>query len=760
MGEARGQARGHEASARRLVPVIVTLGGVAALSWEAIWQLRSTLALGVSALGTALTLATTMAGMTAGSLVLGQRMRRREPARPAALYGLLEFAIGIAGLALPFGFGALEALDTRLFAAAPALAPAVHLAGIALLLGIPTFAMGATIPVLAVLAKRCGVPLSLLYGLNTAGAAFGVLLFAFVLLPSFGLARTSGIAAALNFAACAAALYCGARRGDAPRNASMPAAEAMAAPGSTPTGRAGLAVFTTGFVTFALEVCWFRSMRAAFQSTTDSFAIMLSSVLLALALGARAVPWLRRRGVPLPMLLGGAGVAILLATPIVERIDLLAGQGGSYASMLGVWYLLSLGTIGPATLLLGTVLPWQLDARSEPARVGRLYAINTLGAVLGSLLAAWLLLPTLGFARSCWTLGIGTVLVALALSPRRAPLAIAAATSLALAMGTTASLGRDRVQGMSDLPVKRILAHAESPDSTVSVIEGEDGARRLVIDGFIATSERPGAAAYMKWMGRLPMLLHPDPKRVLVIAFGTGQTANGVREPGLERLDVAEISPSVLSMAPLFESNDGVLDDARVRTRVMDGRAWVRRSKARYDVVTLEPMPPFFAGMNALYSKEFYELAASRLAPGGIAVQWLPVHLVPQLHCASLVATFAHVFPDSILWVHPGGGTGILLGRQEANGAPLGSEWPGFERLPDPGYGLDERAVRDAVALGPDGMAAYASRGHLITDDNQLLAYGGVLRQMWARPPVRLGRSNLGVIRRVAMAQDRRSARR
>jgi len=475
------------ASARILVPAIVTLGGVAALSWEAVWQLRSTLALGVSALGTALTLATTMAGMTAGSLAAGSWLRRREIARPLRLYGLLELAIGLAGLALPLGFAVLEHVDARLFAVAPALAPGLHIVGIALLLGVPAFAMGATIPVFEILSRRLSLPLSLLYGLNTAGAALGILLFAFVLLPSFGLATTSLLAASINLAVFVAALLLGRAKGD-----SAPSHEAPArAPRATPLARAGLAVFATGFVSFGLEVSWFRSLRAAFQSTTDSFAIMLSSVLVALALGARAVPWLRRRGLRPATLLGLAAPAILLATPVVERFDLLALEGASYEWTLIGWFVLSLATIGPSMVLLGTVLPWHLDQCADPGRASRLYAINTLGAVLGSLLAAWTLLPAFGFARTSWLLGVVVSLVAFAqgVGRTRLPVAAAAALSLAFAVGTTASLGRDRVQGMDDLNVQRILAYDESPDSTVAVIEGGDGVRRLVIDGFVATSE-------------------------------------------------------------------------------------------------------------------------------------------------------------------------------------------------------------------------------------------------------------------------------
>jgi spermidine synthase len=159
------------------------------------------------------------------------------------------------------------------------------------------------------------------------------------------------------------------------------------------------------------------------------------------------------------------------------------------------------------------------------------------------------------------------------------------------------------------------------------------------------------------------MLLHPAPRRALVICFGTGQTANGVRREGVERLDIVDVSPAVLSMAPLFPSNERVLQAPGVRPIVMDGRAWLRRTSLRYDVVTLEPMSPRFAGTNALYSLEFYRLVAARLTPEGVAAQWLPIHLLSPFEAASIAATFQAVFGDASLWLDPVDHTGVLLGR-------------------------------------------------------------------------------------------------
>jgi spermidine synthase len=713
---------------RAAIHALVGIGGVAALSWEVLWQIRAALALGASAIATAITLAAAMGGMATGSWLAGRWLAGRRLARPLRTYGLLELAIGIAGILVPAGFRGLERLDAPVFAHAPGLAPLAHGLGVALLIGPAAAAMGASVPVFARVCGAHGTSLAGLYGINTLGAAAGVLANAFVLVPWLGLAGSGWLVASLN-----AGIFAATRALErAPSAGVEPLPQT---PPRLPPAGAVAVVFATGFATFALEVAWFRGLRAAFQSSTDSFAIMLFAVLLALGAGARLVPALRRIGVDPGWLLAAAAVAILVATPFVERMDILALGTEGYAERIARRSLLSVATLGLPMLLLGSVLPWLLEEYRARGGAGWLYAANTFGSVLGSLLATFALLPSLGFARSAWAIGLGVSALAAAVRPRGRALVLAAgAVALAFAVLRTEDIGRKRVLGTSSFAALRVIAFEEGAEATASVVEGEvteakGTARALVIDGFIATAEDMPSVSYMAWMGRLPMLLHPDPRRALVICFGTGQTANAVREEGPERLDVVELNPAVLRMAPLFHSNHGVLDDPRVHARVMDGRAWLRRSEDRYDVVTLEPMPPHFAGVNALYSREFYEIVASRLAPGGVVAQWVPFHLLPPFHAASIAATFQAVFPDALLW--RGLGSHILLGRREPAGAPLGSEWPGLARAaarrPESADEVAERVLLDATQL-----ARYAQAGRIITDDNQLLAYGSIHRQLWS----------------------------
>ena len=270
----------------------------------------------------------------------------------------------------------------------------------------------------------------------------------------------------------------------------------------------------------------------------------------------------------------------------------------------------------------------------------------------------------------------------------------------------------------------------EGPEATASVIEYDDGARRLIIDSSSAAGQSGPTydlgEHYSIWMGYLPMLLHPDPQRALVICFGTGQTANAVRKENPASLDIVDVNPRIFKLAHNFSSNEDVLHDPKVRAIVMDGRAYLRRATNVYDVITLEPMPPTLAGVNALYSREFYQLARNRLGPKGVIAQWLPFHSVAPLYSASIARTFLAVFPNAALWLDPDTKhDGILLGTKD-NSVPLTTRWPGFARNPIQ-RNLDPNEARQNVVLNTKELERYAACGQVVSDDNQLLTYGQAL---------------------------------
>jgi len=712
--------------------LLVTASGLASLSWEVIWQIKISLVLGISAWGTAITLAVMMGGLSLGAFLAGHAFKNKSSFRPFRLYGVLEFIIGISGLLLAAVFRMIESIDTSVYVAAPHLAPLVFIFSIIAAIIIPAMCMGATLPVFGVIAGYYRISIAALYGFNTLGAAIGALVVAFFLMPAFGIIHAGWIIAAVNVAVAVTALVFDRQIKSQPKNEGRQKIKSRL-PESAQTG----VVSITGFATFALEIIWFRSFTAAFQSTTDAFAIMLAAVLLALSFAAGLAPILKKIKTPLGAIIGLAGILILLITPLMERFDHFVHFNIEPPVLLSFdWFILAFTAIGPPVLLLGIAFPWILEDQRSSHRWGLLYAANTLAAIAGSIGVAWILLPCMGLARSSWFIGCLVIVTSLIVSvPRSRKLwAAIALAALLVAVTQEAGLGRTRIEGHfvygQRFSLKKILEFYEGPEATVSAVEYDDGGRALLINGFLAAAQfgadAKGTEHYMVWMGHLPMLLHPNPKDALVICFGTGQTANAVRRENPRSLDIVDINPRVFKLAHNFDANQNVLGDPRVKTIVMDGRAYMRRSTRTYDVITLEPMPPNFAGVNALYSQEFYQLARQRLGSKGIIAQWVPFHLVASRYAASIAKTFQSVFPNAILWIDPDSKTGILLGSMN-DGVELGARWPGFSRDPVKRE-YDETKIRQAVFLNPEQVRLWAANGDIISDDNQLLAYGEAVR--------------------------------
>jgi predicted membrane-bound spermidine synthase len=724
--------------------VAVLASGACGLSWEIVWQHHASLALGASAYGTAVTLAAVMLGLGLGGLLAARLSRQGLLGHPLRAYGLAEAAVGLCGLLVPWLLDGLGILDTRLYPLSPAAADALRAVGTAAALLPAAIPMGATLPILAPVAARTGSSLAALYALNVLGAVAGILLATFALIPYLGIARSEWTLAATHLAVALWALTRSARTQTSVREA----AAGWPAPGALALA------FASGFVIFALEVSWFRSIRAAFQSTTESFALVLAAFLLALAGGAAWTPSLRARA---PWALGAlpclAALAVLATTPLIDQLDRFVAPNlatswsvssfdlAHVAARFG--WVLALTAVPVA--LAGTLFPWLLVEHATSAGAGRLYAVNTLGAVAGSLASGFVLLPHLGATRGSFAAAALLAASSLWISGTPA-VGRTFAALLSVALASLAALGtssaRLRVQGEGSAAFAGVEFVSEGPDSTVSVTRNQrTGKPLLVIDGFIASSELAGTD-YMEWMGHLPALATPELRRALVICFGTGRTAAALLRHGPERLDVAELNEAVLEAAPLFPSNGGVLESPNVTAVVVDGRAFLRRTEGRpYDVVTLEPMPPNFAGSNQLYSVEFYRLAASRLAPRGAAAQWVPFHLVAPEHVRAIVASFREVFPFTRLWIDPQGGTGVLVGsrapwelRESAVSLPLGRD-----------------AVLAAFELGREELAALARGARTVTDDNQLLAYGPERFARVSRPgPVwasSLAQRNLALVR-------------
>ncbi|MDH3256490.1 MAG: spermine synthase, partial [Nitrospinota bacterium] len=303
--------------------------------------------------------------------------------------------------------------------------------------------------------------------------------------------------------------------------------------------------------------------------------------------------------------------------------------------------------------------------------LGNSYAVNTIGGIFGTSLTPFLLLPLWGIQKSLFILY--AVLIALSLAGlawhrgngiRQWMVALVAGGLIIFGSYTAFTpswsgqkLGENnlaRVEINTATENLKLLDYKEGGFSTLSVVEDQQsGARTLYVDGFstATVSQSVGGSAYMQAMGFVPMVLHPDPKQALVMCFGTGNTLGTVaRFPGVT-VDGVEIDRNVVAMAHWFSHwNHDAMNRDNVRLTYQDARGFIRWTDEMYDVITLEPMSPVQAGVNNLYSKEFYEQSRRRLYPGGLMMQWLPLHLVGQADARAIVKTFQSVFPHTSVW--------------------------------------------------------------------------------------------------------------
>ncbi len=757
--------------ARRLILFpLFAVSGAAALVYETLWLRTLVLTFGstVFALGTIL--AAFMGGLAAGSLVIGRATTRH--ANPLRLYGMLEVGVGLSALALPLLFSGARGATVALFPDWPegnALFPIFRFVVSFTILLIPTFLMGGTLPAMTRLfvttREDLGREGGLLYFANTAGAVVGTLAGTFALLPALGMAATNRVAVAANLAVGVAALALSRRAASAP-NAAAPdlapaAGLAEASPGARaeePAGPPALPVASAdaaprvgpsavyalyalgGFAALALEVVWTRALLLTLGTTVYAFSTMLATYLLGLALGgllgARLAFRSRAPERVLALLYLGAGVAVLvgnrfLGTLPLRYLRLQFQLGLDWNASLLVKFFLAFLIVLPPTFLLGAAFPIALrlvgrSVRESGAAVGRLYAANTTGSILGSFLGAVLFIPLFGLEKglvavAALFLAVALGLLALARSRALVPAAAVAAVALLASallpewdrylMRSGVYVYASRYRQIDDfLRARRdyqILFYEEGPEATVAVVDGQKY-RYLQING--KTDASTGKDMITQVIsGHLPLLFHDDPKKVLVIGLGCGVTLGAVERHPVESIRCLEIAPEVVEAAALFsEANGGALEDPRVTMTIGDGRNFLLHTRETFDVIVSEPSNPWIAGIGNLFTREFLRLARARLAPGGVMCQWTNLYDLSESDLAIMLATYREAFPHGAIFLSHLGD--LLL---------IGTEKPpalGFETLL---HRLDdERIQSDLRRVGITTL--YDLFGNFVTDFENL----------------------------------------
>ncbi|WP_290652393.1 fused MFS/spermidine synthase [Aquisalimonas sp.] len=684
------------------------LSGFAALVYQVLWVRELGLLFGNTAQAAALAIAIFFAGLAAGGWLWGRLAPTvRSPLRA---FGLLELGVAATALGHFFLLDLYHMVYPWLFAATGGAEWAVSAlrAGLgAVILFPPAFLMGGTLPMmgqhLVRTTGRLATTGTAVYALNTFGSALGALAAGFILPPALGfngayllaIGIDAGVGvAAILLALCAVSAATAARSGTKQRRErerrlrrqTRPTPAVTEADAALPHRLILLVALVSGLATLGVEVLWTRLFAQVLQNSVYTYAVVLVAFLMALSLGSLVANALARLSRPAPrhLLLAmlAASAAVTAASPwafhAVTGGLAYVGPGASWLEYLAAVSVVALLVMVLPGILLGLTLPYLLRlaeaANPQPGEIlGRLVAVNTTGAILGSLAAGFVLLPWLGVTGSLLVLAGLYPLLMLPLILRE-PLPwhrrVAWAAPAALAAGVLLTV---RVDGPAATRVD-----ASAGEALVEVIEGthataaviERGPHRLIRVNNFYTLGGTGALESERNQTLIPMLTHPAPRSVFYLGMGTGITAGTSLLFPVERVDVCELLPEVVELAERhFEPwTQGLFSDARVDVRAEDGHHCLRHADTDYDLIISDLFTPWKAGTGNLYTLEHYRLGRERLADNGLFVQWLPLYQLTEGEFSTIARTMQAAFPQVVMWrgdLFADGSIVALVGTEE-----------------------------------------------------------------------------------------------
>ncbi len=745
------QASGQQ----RLLAFTVFYVNLLSLACQLLWVRRLNTLFGSTAMVFSSVLSAFLLGLAAGAWFGGRRVERT--ARPWRLLGTLLTGIGLYAVASLWLFDGARLLY---LAAAPAAAtPLVSALGklpfVLVLIVPPTFLIGAVLPVATALAARhreVGWSIAVLYGADTLGGACGAFLGGFVLVPQLGLAAASWLLGAGSLALglwlvrrnagsdSAIAVEPAPAPAEARRKARAvrePAVSAAPAELSKAAARATLvAYFFSGLAALLLETGWNRFFYLLNGTSIFSLSVVLTGFLVGIALGSFLIRRRLDRGTNLFALLAYlqlaaavGGMLVFRAQEFFERryLSIFASTDGYLGFQLQI-SLLVLLMVCVATLSMGASFPTvtRLFAASSSragSALGRVYLVNTAGAVCGALLGEFVLLPRFGFDGLMAVVSaiyVGSAVLFIFLAPRPTPWRHVVATSLLAIAALALTPPLRRFEPPSNAvyytgvrrgtwtsfaalnAAQRTVWRRQGYYGQVAVLAARDGTIILKHNGKTDASSSDTDNFAQLMLGHVPLLLHPEAKNVLNIGLGGGMTLSAIEgHPTVEHVVQVEIDPLVVEAARgLFgAANRHALEDRRVELVIDDGRNYVERVDRRFDIIVSEPPNLWVSGVSGLFTEQFYRAARARLTPGGLLCQWLPLYELSEADLAVALRTIGGAFPHLRVWTN--GSVALVIASDAAIPATARE-------------GVPEAAVTD---LGRVGIPAGQIASYLATPD-------------------------------------------
>jgi spermidine synthase len=678
---------------RAVVLILFLLSGACGLVYEVVWSRVMTEIFGSTVLAVGTVLAAFMSGLALGSYLLGKRADRST--NPLRLYAYLEIGVGLTALASMALMDRADALYLALYGvlgeSGVLLATARLVVAFALVM-IPTVLMGATLPVLSrfVITRLSvvGSGLSSLYAINTIGAVTGTLAAGFLLIRAIGIHPSVYLAVACNLAIGVLAWVLSRRHApELPAVSVPPAVETDGGGRAADPANAGRyrmllwAFGLSGFASFAYEIFWTRALVHLMGNSTYAFTMMLTAFLSGIALGGflirfavdryalglRTFAWLQ-------IFIGATSAAAL---PVLFRLveskavrETLTGWSDRAGLLILSHFFISLLVMLVPATMIGATFPlvgriYVKDLRSTGADVGKVYAANTLGNVLGAMAPGFVLLPLFGIQKGVVLMAALNVSIGLFVLLWRQERAARFRHAIPPAfIGVTFLLSQVtfgfQFPAEHQKPGDRVLYYREGLVGTTKVFQQLDtGDKRMSIDGIVI-----GGTEFTDYkqqvLAHLPKLLLKNYSTELTVGLGSGILAGeSLRHRGLGRIVGVEIEPGVIEGAVEFtEENYGVLDNPKTVTVLDDVGNFLRTTSEKYDIISAdEKTADKYASNGFSYSREYYDLLREHLKPSGLVIQWIPNQLPPSQY-RMVLRTFVSAFPHASLWYFPSVGKG------------------------------------------------------------------------------------------------------
>ncbi|MCX6121783.1 MAG: fused MFS/spermidine synthase [Ignavibacteriales bacterium] len=765
-----------------IIGILFVVSGALGLIYQIVWFKYLSLFLGNTTYAQTIVLATFMGGLAIGSAWWGRKVDHAE--HPLRLYAFLELGIGVYCLLYPKFLEVLKSIFISIVVSLqlPSDGTAVlllkFLTSLCSLL-VPTILMGGTLPILVRFISRkleeSGRNIAVLYFLNSLGAVFGSLLAGFFFIRILGLSTTVYFAAVVNFLIGGIAIVLSVVKTEQEKNNSKESEEPEIIFPRRDVIFAIVVAGISGLAAMIYEVTWVRLLIPVLGSSTYSFSLMLVTFISGITIGSFIVSLLIQRVKNLSAMLMWCQVGIVLSMlatiPMYVRIpyefwkvaSFLTRSDATYPIFLAIQFFFCFVLMIMPTIFLGMSLPVATRIASRGIHVlgksvGNIFAVNTLGTVIGSLLAGLVLIPLIG-VRHAIEVGIACNLLAALLVllftgsvPRRQTfialsIVVCAVISYSIFVPTWNSGAMlsgvfRRIHSNAQLPMRyadfidkenmtKVLFYKEGTTATIGVVEGGVGSEKqkiLIVNGKADASSK-GDLPTQVLLGQLPCFIHQDPLNALVIGLGSGITLGSVLTHPVKRVDCVEISPEVVEASSHFkEVNHNPLSDPRTTLFIEDALAYLKLTPRKYDIIISEPSNPWIAGIGNLYTTDFFEECKRRMNTGGLMVQWFHLYEMNDDLFKLVVRTFQSSFKYVSIW-QPLDVDVIMIGSNQ----PITMT---FERiqtaisLKGVKEDLQQIQLQDAATLlslemlPPESVVRYIGIGDLNTEDHPRLEYG------------------------------------